>query len=60
MMVRGMRWAGAAAMALALGGSVTAFTRSAAPSAQQVALFAGGCFWSMEKAFDGLPGVLET
>jgi len=25
-----------------------------------VALFAGGCFWSMEKAFDGVPGVITT
>src|SRR6478752_6138352 len=23
----------------------------------QTALFAGGCFWSMQKAFDGVPGV---
>lgn len=23
----------------------------------QTAVFAGGCFWSEEKAFDGLPGV---
>jgi peptide methionine sulfoxide reductase msrA/msrB len=30
------------------------------PAAEQVALFAGGCFWSMEKAFDGLPGVRKT
>jgi len=27
---------------------------------QEVALFAGGCFWSMQKAFDGLPGVVRT
>ena len=27
---------------------------------QQVAVFAGGCFWSMQKAFDGLPGVAAT
>ena len=25
-----------------------------------VALFAGGCFWSMQKAFDGVPGVVRT
>jgi peptide methionine sulfoxide reductase msrA/msrB len=24
-----------------------------------VATFAGGCFWSMQKAFDGVPGVVE-
>src|SRR6476659_11431592 len=27
---------------------------------QKVALFAGGCFWSMQKAFDGVPGVVST
>lgn len=27
---------------------------------QQVALFAGGCFWSMQKAFDGVPGVVTV
>jgi len=27
---------------------------------QQVALFAGGCFWSMQKAFDGVPGVASV
>jgi len=31
------------------------------PRAEQAtALFAGGCFWSMQKAFDGVPGVLRT
>lgn len=31
------------------------------PSAQQqVAIFAGGCFWCMEPPFDQLPGVLAT
>jgi peptide-methionine (S)-S-oxide reductase len=27
---------------------------------QRVATFAGGCFWSMQKAFDGVPGVVAT
>jgi peptide-methionine (S)-S-oxide reductase len=27
-------------------------------TAQRVATFAGGCFWSMQKAFDGVPGVV--
>ena len=27
---------------------------------QATALFAGGCFWSMQKAFDGVPGVVTT
>jgi peptide-methionine (S)-S-oxide reductase len=30
------------------------------PADQQTALFAGGCFWSMQKAFDGVPGVAEV
>ncbi len=29
-------------------------------AAQQVALFAGGCFWSMQKAFDGVSGVVSV
>ena len=28
--------------------------------ATQTAIFAGGCFWSEEKAFDGLPGVYSA
>jgi peptide-methionine (S)-S-oxide reductase len=27
---------------------------------QRVATFAGGCFWSMQKAFDGVTGVVST
>jgi peptide-methionine (S)-S-oxide reductase len=27
---------------------------------QRVATFAGGCFWSMQKAFDGVPGVVSA
>jgi len=45
----------AAAAAIAL--SATAFAASAA---DQVAVFAGGCFWSMQKAFDHVPGVVKT
>jgi peptide-methionine (S)-S-oxide reductase len=29
-------------------------------SNQSVALFAGGCFWSMERPFDHVPGVVST
>jgi peptide-methionine (S)-S-oxide reductase len=29
-------------------------------AAQRVAIFAGGCFWSMQKAFDGVAGVVST
>ena len=45
----------------------TAPRREAGPAAlpvpiagQQVATFAGGCFWSMQKAFDGVAGVIST
>jgi peptide-methionine (S)-S-oxide reductase len=47
-----------------LGGSLLTLTpllMAAALSGQtQVATFAGGCFWSMEKAFDAVPGVVTT
>jgi peptide-methionine (S)-S-oxide reductase len=34
---------------------------SSRPSAlERVATFAGGCFWSMQKAFDGVAGVVST
>ena len=29
-------------------------------AAERVALFAGGCFWSMQKAFDGVRGVVSV
>ena len=35
-------------------------TVPAAPAGQAVATFAGGCFWSMQKAFDGVPGVIDV
>ncbi len=31
-----------------------------APAETETAIFAGGCFWCMEKPFDELPGVLDT
>lgn len=33
---------------------------SAEPDSQRVAIFAGGCFWCMEKPFDNLDGIVET
>ena len=43
---------------LALAAALTAFAPAWAAAPQEaVATFAGGCFWSVEKAFDGLPGV---
>jgi peptide-methionine (S)-S-oxide reductase len=37
------------------------FATSAAPAAaMKTAVFAGGCFWSMEKAFEAQPGVVSA
>jgi len=32
----------------------------AAPPSQDTAVFAGGCFWSEESAFEGVPGVIKV
>jgi peptide-methionine (S)-S-oxide reductase len=50
------RMAGLAALLVA-GGVGLGFRT---PPAPQAALFAGGCFWSMQKAFDGIPGVTSV
>ena len=34
--------------------------QAAPPPGAQTAIFAGGCFWSTEKAFDGQPGVYSA
>ncbi len=33
---------------------------SAADATRETAVFAGGCFWSMQKVFDHVPGVVDT
>jgi peptide-methionine (S)-S-oxide reductase len=33
---------------------------AARPASTDTAVFAGGCFWSMEKAFEHVPGVVEA
>ncbi len=38
----------------------TATVAAASTSAPQTAIFAMGCFWSAETAFEGLPGVLKA
>jgi peptide-methionine (S)-S-oxide reductase len=41
--------------------AVAAFsTRAEPPVATETALLAGGCFWTLQAAFDRLPGVLAT
>lgn len=45
------------AAALALAGILT---NSASAAALQTAVFAGGCFWSMEKGFEETPGVVSA
>ena len=40
--------------------SNTAPDAAASPSARDTAMFAGGCFWSMERPFDHVPGVTST
>ena len=50
------RIAGLAALLVAYGLAVG----FRAPPAPRTALFAGGCFWSMQKAFDGIPGVTSV
>ncbi len=64
-----VRLAGLAALALLgisllgpglAGSALRPGVRARAPlpaAGQRVATFAGGCFWSMQKAFDGVPGV---
>src|SRR4051794_41757726 len=47
----------AAGLAILAGLSALAFRPRAEPAS---ALFAGGCFWSMQKAFDQVPGVVRT
>jgi peptide-methionine (S)-S-oxide reductase len=51
--------------AAVMGFGPSASSRSPVPlpvptATQQVATFAGGCFWSMQKAFDGVSGVVSV
>lgn len=50
----------ALAVTAALALAAVEFPASAAPVAPQKATFAGGCFWSEETTFEGLPGVLSV
>lgn len=60
-MLRPTRWIAIAALVAS-----AALPALAAPAAKpaagrrQVAVFAGGCFWSMQKQFEGVPGVVDV
>jgi peptide-methionine (S)-S-oxide reductase len=41
-------------------GRSTSLASSRAVVARDTAMFAGGCFWSMERPFQHVPGVLNT
>ena len=56
------RWIGAIAGRRRARGSCDGRWRAAGPAADEskTAIFAGGCFWCVEAAFDEVPGVTET
>ncbi|HEU4647573.1 MAG TPA: peptide-methionine (S)-S-oxide reductase MsrA [Gemmatimonadales bacterium] len=54
--IRVSGWLGLTVCALASG----ATAQAPAPKGPATAIFAGGCFWSMEHPFDQLPGVLSV
>jgi peptide-methionine (S)-S-oxide reductase len=46
--------------ALSLSIAVVAAAQDSAPSQARTAVFAGGCFWCIQPAFDEAPGVIKT
>ncbi|MCA1939428.1 MAG: peptide-methionine (S)-S-oxide reductase MsrA [Caenispirillum bisanense] len=48
------------AAALPVTAVLLALAPASAAAEEAVAVFAGGCFWSMEPPFDAVPGVLST
>ena len=47
-------------LALALGLDVGLSPAQTSPAATKTAVFAGGCFWCIQPAFDKAPGVIKT
>ena len=45
---------------LALMSAVTLAGAQASFAEQQVAIFAGGCFWCVESDFESIPGVIKA
>ena len=54
-----MRKASSVMLAAALAGA-SAWAIDAAAAEQKEAIFAGGCFWCMEEAFEKVPGVVAA
>jgi methionine-S-sulfoxide reductase len=50
----------AAALAVTALGATRAGAQPPRPARTEVAIFAGGCFWSTEKLFEETPGVIEA
>ena len=56
-----LRWIGAiVATVLLVALAMSGGTKEAAAEETKTAIFAGGCFWCLEAAFDEVPGVVET
>lgn len=54
------RWIGVAAVALLVALGAGSGRNEARADDTKTAIFAGGCFWCVEAAFDEVPGVTET
>jgi len=54
------RWIGAVVTALVVATFAMGGGTSATAEDSKTAIFAGGCFWCVEDAFDAVPGVTET
>ena len=55
-----VRWIGALTALLLAALAMSGGGKEAAAAQTGTAIFAGGCFWCLEAAFDEVPGVVET